>query len=316
MPSLTGQVEALQLLRENWGRLLLLHGSDRELAVVTGTFLGVQAGDSIEVHGDWVRHPRYGLQFKAQRVVSLVPSDASGVIEWLMSRLPNVGRKLATEMVQRWGIPGIWDVLERGDSEALTQVRGITEARARILFASYRKYRAERDEMVVLRGWGLTDRQIQRVLAAWGEDAIPKLREDPFQLIRCVTGFGFQRASEVADRMGMPADHPARIRAALIYTLEGRRSAGDVFVPVDRLVAMGQRLLRLSDHTVRVQVRPAVRAGALVARRGRIYLKATAVAERDAVRHLLRFRQTESAAHQTARDATEPTPQACKETRA
>lgn len=284
--ALTGQVQSFRIVRKGWGILELLHGSHQEVATVTGVLLGVATGDSVRVFGDWVHHPLYGRQFKAARVETTVPSDASGVIEWLRARLPAVGRKLATQMVERWGVPGIWTVLE-GDPGPLMELAGITPQRAHDIHKAYAQHRAERDEMVTLRGWGLTDAQIGQARQAWGAQTITTLRSDPFRLIREVPGFGFQRASEVADRMGMPRNHPSRIRAALLYVLETHRAAGHSFVQVDRLIGRTQNHLPLRDLEIRHQVRPLVREGTAVVRGAWIYLRATGLAERNGTRWLL-----------------------------
>ena len=95
METLRGQVDHVRVIREGWGTIALLHGSARELAKVTGHPLGVEVGDTIQVEGEWTTHPRYGRQFKASSIRTIAPSDASGAIEWILSRLPGVGRKRA-----------------------------------------------------------------------------------------------------------------------------------------------------------------------------------------------------------------------------
>lgn len=78
---------------------------------------------------------------------------------------------------------------------------------------------------------------------AWGAKACAELQKDPYALIEKVRGFGFARADEVAQRMGVPADSPARIRAALCHLLEQAEQEGHCFVYGGNLVKFGAKLL-------------------------------------------------------------------------
>lgn len=275
MDTLKGQVESLRLIGgDGWGTMVVLCGSATERATVVGHPLGVEVGDTVEVEGVWAQHPRYGRQLKARAIRVVAPTDASGVIEWLRSRLPMIGRRIATMLVERYGVPGVWDVLERGDVVELSAVPGVTRERAARIFAAYATHRAERDLMVELKRFQLTDRQCARVLERFGDRALEALREDPYALAREVQGFGFVRADGVARAMGLPADHPARVRAAIEHLLEEAAGAGHVFVPAPKLAAMAARLLGLGERgeaIVRREGRTLIDAGRVVQREARLY---------------------------------------------
>ncbi len=293
METLRGQVESLRLVREGWGTLVVLFGSANERASVTGHPLGVDPGDTVEVDGTWTMHPRFGRQFKAREIRVVAPSNAAGVIEWMRSRLPHVGRKLATAIVERFGLEDVWHVLEL-EHERLCEVAGITPERALTIHEGYLEHIHERDRMVLLKRWGLSDRQIARVLATWGEDALQEMRRDPYQLAELVDGFGFVRADDVARRMGLPANHPSRIQAALEHLLAEARGAGHCYVPAAKLIAMAARLLGVPEDSILREGRAAIAAGRLVQREAsegatRVYAVELDHAEQavaDAVRRL------------------------------
>ena len=202
-----------------------------------GKLLGVKIGDSVELRGAWTTHAKFGRQFKAVECTVVVASDSAGVIRWISERLPDVGRGRAMALVERFGVPGIWNTIER-TPELLVEVAGITPARAQAIATAYAALRGERDRMVRLKGWGLTDAQIARVLEAWGDKAEETLRANPFLLSEQVTGFGFARADEVARRMGLPGDAPSRVRAALVHVLGEARAVGHVYLRAGVLVGM------------------------------------------------------------------------------
>lgn len=280
MDQLKGQVTEIRIIREGWGWMDVLHGSARERARVVGHPLGVDVGDTVEVDGVWTDHPRFGRQFKGREIRVLEPSDAVGAIEWLRSRLPHVGRKLATEMVERWGIPGVWDALAFDTTPTegewrpspLAELRSINQHRARLIHEAYRAHVAERDQMVELKRWGLTDRQCAKVGEKWGRRAIAEMRRDPYQLAEHVTGFGFKRSDAVAMRMGLPQNHPSRIRACLSWLLEQAAEAGHVYVPSGRLVAQARSVLGgVTESEVRREGNALLDAGAIRRRGAAVY---------------------------------------------
>ena len=266
--TIRGEVLSTRVLgQEYWGRtsLLLTDGSRVDMV---GKILGYQEGDTVEADGRWDDHQRYGRQFKATRVKSVVPADASGAISWLCSYVPHFGRKRATDLVEAYGVPGIWDVIEQ-TPERLTEIRGLTEQRVAEVVAAYREHRLERDRMVRLRTWGLSDGQIARVLAAWGERTEEMLQSNPYQLDD-LHGVGFRTADTIAQRMGLPRTAPARIRAGARHILEQAAVAGHVYVPMGKLVGMTASLLEVTQEDVREHIQDLDRA---VRRASHVYLE-------------------------------------------
>lgn len=288
MDTIRGQVDSVRIVREGWGILVLLHGSARERAEVTGHPLGVSVGDTIECDGVWSQHPRFGPQFKARAIRVVAPSDAAGVIEWMISRLPNVGRKIATAIVERWGVDGAWEVLEHSHEE-LIDLDGITPERAERIHEAYMKNRAERDRMVQLKAWGLTDKQIAKILEEWPETAIEELRRDPYQLAELIDGFGFQRADEVARRMGLPADDPSRVRAAILHLIDEAAGGGHVYVPAGAVVRLAHEMVGATDAVIRREANALLDAGKLVRLETRVYRVRFERAERELAKDTMRL---------------------------
>lgn len=256
LETVRGEVAEARLLKDGWGRLRLRAGSGDAAITVTGQVLGIEPGTTVECKGRWDIHPTYGRQFRATTIAAVIPSDASGAIAWIASRLPAIGRKRATELVARYGIPELWNVLEREPERLAADVRGITPELARAIADEYSRVRGEREEMVTLRGWGLSEAQIKRCREIWKTTTrvIEELRKNPYQLCELVWGFGFDRADSVARRMGMPTDHPGRIQACLLHQLSEAEGAGHCYVPSGKLVALSADALGLGESAVRAEL--------------------------------------------------------------
>jgi exodeoxyribonuclease V alpha subunit len=286
--TLRGEIAEVKLLRDSWGKIRLRAGSgDSPNAEVTGTVLGFEAGTTVECRGRW-EETKWGRQFRALTIVTVIPADASGAIAWISSKLPGIGRKRATEIVERFGIPGLWGVLEHRPHE-LEAVRGITAETAARIADEYRRVQGEREEMVTLRGWGLTESQIKRCREVWKDRIVEELQRDPFQLCELVHGFGFVRADEVAMKMGIPADHPGRLRACLLHKLGEAEGAGHCYVPTGALVAIASRDLGVHPSLVRSVLDELVEGERVIAANGgaRLYRATTYEAETELVEGVL-----------------------------
>lgn len=239
---------------------------------VTGKLLGVGIGDAVVLAGVWV-DSRYGRQFKVKQCTATVPQTTAGVVAWMSSVLPGVGGVRAAAMVARFGIAGLWDTIESAPRE-LCVIDGITPDRADAIAAAYQTQRADRDAMIVLRGWGLTDRQVERCLERWPtvQEVVDVVRADAYVLMEQVTGFGFTRADHVALRAGMPPDSPLRIAAALQHLVAEEVHNGHCFVLQGQLRQMALKLLEVPEDLVRSVMHQQYARQRLLVRAQRVYL--------------------------------------------
>lgn len=268
---------------EGWGFGRIRTGDGLEHAI-TGTLLAVAPGMHVELAGRWVDSPKYGRQFKVKSFTAATPTSVEGVIAWLEAELPSVGRARAEALVARFGVEQLWHVLEHAPAELAT-IPGITLARADAMSAAYRAVKADRDHMVQLRGWGLTDGQVGRCLDVWDSPAavVQAIQKNPYDLIEHVRGFGFQRADEVALRVGVPRDSRVRLVAGIRHVLEDTvASRGHVYVPSGELRVRASNELEVPGADVMDAMRDEIRAGRLILRGMHVYPGRLERAEADA----------------------------------
>ena len=61
--------------------------------------------------------------------------------------------------------------------------------------------------------------------------SIALLTENPYRLIEEIEGVGFQRADELGKNLGITGNHPSRIKAAILHSMnQAVQSAGHVYV--------------------------------------------------------------------------------------
>ena len=218
------------------------------MVTITGRLMAIEVGDSLELTGQWVEDPKYGQQFKFNKAETLTPCDDEGVVAWL-TQMPDLGRARAIEVVRAFGADKIWDVIEH-DPQQLTAVSGITPARAEAIRDVYLRRNEERDLMVFLKRWGLTDWQCGRVIKEFGANTEAVMRDNPYRLSR-IDGFGFKTVDQIAQKLGVPLDHIERARAAAIYMLQFARDRGNTYIPMRSLIRRCIKDLEVPGKRVR-----------------------------------------------------------------
>ena len=293
--TLTGELVSFRELgADGWGsgRLQVQANNRVELVTFTGKLLGASPGDGLELVGVWTTHPKYGRQFKVKQCTSKPPQTVEGIVAWMTSTLPDIGEQRARVLVERFGA-GLWETIERTPL-ALCAINGITPKRAHAIADAYKANRADRDALIALRGYGLTDAQVRRCVDRWEtlEDAVANIRANPYDLIDAVPGFGFKRADAVALLAGVAKDSPVRMAAALWHVLnETVATRGHVFVPSGELRARTATLLEVTPAEVWPALRAQLAAGRVVMRAQRIYaagLEHSEATAAEALERLLR----------------------------
>lgn len=213
---------------------------------VVGPIAPVFPGESLQVTGEWETDPRYGRQFRARGSVPAEPRGEVGTLRYLASGvLPGVGPELARRLVDRFGA----DVLRVLDEEPerLLTVRGIGDRRLQDIKEAWVERSAQRQARIFLQGHGLGPALAERILRAWGEETVPRVRREPYELIREVRGVGFRTADALALRTGIERDAPERLAAGLRHRLREAADSGHCYVPRRMLVRDCARLLELED---------------------------------------------------------------------
>lgn len=234
--TLRGTLERIAYQGRNFFSIAALRTTDGK-ATIKGPLVGVAVGDSLELAGAWVDDPRWGPQFVFRTSTTIAPADACGVVAWLESRLPGIGRSRAMTLVERFGQQGVFAVLADHPERIAEVVPGITVEKAREIGAAYRASVGDRDTMVWLKRWQLTDVQCGKVLAHFGggEKAKAALEANPYALL-ALDGFGFPTVDGIAIRMGVPVDSLERARCGVVHVLTEARQEGHTFLPERELV--------------------------------------------------------------------------------
>lgn len=275
--TVSGVVLEVRALREDWGRITIrlerdgakahdgkpgldtsaahdevddyINGEpEPDVVKATGIVGNLHPGESVEVTGAWI-DSRYGRELKAAQIRVIVPVTAATAARWLSDCISGVGSTLARRVVEHFGVPALWDVLERAPI-SLTQIKGISPTMAARIADEYAALKDRRATDEAFIQMGLSQNQAAKLREKWGADAIAKIAENPYQLITHVEGFGFVRADAVAARLGVDRESPARIKSGLMHTLRDAEGRGHCYVQRPVLIRLTADMLRIPEQLV------------------------------------------------------------------
>lgn len=213
----------------------------------------VEDGDLVELAVLEKKHPRYGDQYEVQALLVHYPSAGTAVVEWMITRLPNIGPERAEAIVNRWG-GELWDVLE-SDPLKLTAIAGITEERAQAIHEAYQAHAEERQMVLELVRLGLTAKQAGKAAAMWRGQALAWVRRNPY-LLYTELEVPFETVDPIALRkLDVDPKDARRIEAFMMTKLEEAvRYKGDCAVLRHTLVQSVSSALKLSRKDVETKL--------------------------------------------------------------
>ncbi|MFB7465905.1 ATP-dependent RecD-like DNA helicase [Streptomyces sp. NPDC056224] len=220
-----------------------------DLLTVVGSLLGAQPGESLRMEGRWGSHPQYGRQFTVENYSTLLPATIQGIRRYLGSGLiKGIGPKIADRIVEHFGLDTL-DVIE-GEPERLIEVPGLGPKRTKLIGAAWEEQKAIKEVMVFLQGVGVSTSIAVRIYKKYADASISVVKNQPYRLAADVWGIGFLTADRIAQAVGIPHDSPERVKAGLQYALSQSTDQGHCFLPEDRLIADGVKLLQVDTGLV------------------------------------------------------------------
>lgn len=244
----------------------------------TFTAVGIfplKKGETVNVKGIWEVHPKYGKQFVIQ---SLENKDAHLIntedytaadIEAFLKNLKGIGEKRAKLITSVFGTSTL-DVLTINPYK-LVDI-GIPESAVKTAYSQFMKERDMTELKLLLLPAGVTTKTVKKIYEKYGRNAVKILKENPYRIADDIYGFGFIKADKIAQKLGIDAEAPERIQAALKYVLKNNEKDGHVCLPRQILIEQTAELLGFSGDILDENISALISRRDLVEEKGFIYL--------------------------------------------
>ncbi len=221
----------------------------RELVAVKGHFASIAEGEAVGIEGRWGVDPKWGEEFRAERLEPMMPASRAGITRFLGSGLiKGIGPELAKRIVERFDEETL-AVLD-GEPDRLREVEGIGAKRVEVIRDAWREHRSVRRILVAMQGFGIGLAHAKRIFDTFADRAVEVVRTEPYRLAREIRGIGFKTADGIALSVGIPKDSPQRVRAGCTHVLWEMTGDGHVCVPRAELVKKATEVLGVDEAIV------------------------------------------------------------------
>ena len=219
-------------------------------------------GQAVCVEGSWVKHPRFGQQFKAEKMDASAPNSADGIERFLASGvLDGIGPAMAKRIINKFGADAL-QIIEN-EPNRLCEISGIGKKTAKKIFDSYNDQGELREIMIWLEAHGMSSTYAGRIFEEYGSFAIEIIENDPYRLANDIDGIGFLTADGIAARMGIGKDDDNRIAAGIDYALQQIASNGHCCVPDEIVTSKTAKLLNIERENIRIKLKAEINADRL-----------------------------------------------------
>jgi exodeoxyribonuclease V alpha subunit len=118
--------------------------------------------------------------------------------------------------------------------------------------------------MLFLHSHGVSTSRAVRIFKTYGEQAIEKVRSNPYMLAKDIYGIGFATADQIAQKVGIPRDSLNRARAGIDHVLLEATSDGHCALPLGKLKLATVKLLEVPEGTVEQALSQMLTSGSLL----------------------------------------------------
>jgi len=262
---LQGAVERVTFHSEESGFCVLrvkVRGQ-RDLVTVVGTAAVVTAGEYVECEGGWNNDRHHGLQFKAHHLRVVPPSTLEGIEKYLGSGMvKGIGPHFARKLVGAFG-ETVFDVIEQ-DPDRLLELEGIGPKRKQRVTQAWAEQKAVREIMVFLQSHGVGTARAVRIYKTYGDQAVERVRENPYRLALDIHGVGFKTADVIARQLGIPGDSLIRAQAGVRHMLQEISGQGHCASYQQKLVETTASMLGVAEPIVETAIEAELTAENLV----------------------------------------------------
>lgn len=251
MEKICGTVDTIIFASQD-NRFAVLKLSPEKLSTqITVTLNGIAPliGQLLEIEGEWVKHPKFGQQFKATTYKTVAPTEISGIEKFLASGAINgIGPAMAKKIVAEFGEKTL-EIIAKSPNELL-KVPGIGKKTAKKISTSYLEQSELTEIMVWLENHGISNTYAGKIFAKYGSFAIDIMEKDIYRLFQDIEGIGFLTADKLAFNLGIQRDDKRRIISGIDYALMQLCNNGHCCIPEMALVDKTAKILQVNNQII------------------------------------------------------------------
>ena len=245
-----GTVEDVIFHNDESGFTVIEMTTEDEYITVVGIFPEITAGEELRLKGNWVSHPTFGRQFRAELSERKLPSNSADLYKYLASgTVYGIGAKTAQKIIERFGEEA-FDILEN-HPEKLAVIKGISLQKAEKISKSFNEQFAVRQIIIALERFGLKPFECLKAYKAFGANAVDVIKANPYELCSEPINISFERVESIVSELACKPDSNFRIKAGIIHVVKHNLNNGHTCLPRRKVILPCTQLL--DEYADRIQ---------------------------------------------------------------
>lgn len=249
--TVTGTIEEIIYSNPDNGYAVVgVDSAEEGMFTATGYMPFVTEGESVALSGNWITHPDYGEQFKAEYYERVMPSDEEAIIKYLGSGIiSGIREATAKKLVEYFGTDVLNIMLTQ--PSRLSEIKGISKEKAKKIGERFAEIQSMQNVVIFLQQYGISANTAMKVHNSLGAGAVELIKKNPYILADTVEGISFKTSDTIAFNMGLPKNSIVRIRSGILHILRtAAYTNGHVYMPREVLVEHSVYTLKVTDDEV------------------------------------------------------------------
>ena len=200
-----------------------------------GSFPQIKEKETYKFIGEYNNHTKYGKQFAVESTENVLPTQKDELVEYLSSDIFPIGIKTAQKIVEKFASKTI-EVI-KNNPDALTQIKGITPAKAKKIHEKMLQYAATNQIALDLGKLGFTTTETFAIIKHYDTRALEKVNENIYEVGEKLE-IPFNTIDEIALRgLKIEPTDQRRIQSTITHIIsEMTFNTGDTYVFLEDLI--------------------------------------------------------------------------------
>ncbi|MBL4952081.1 ATP-dependent RecD-like DNA helicase [Neobacillus sp. YIM B02564] len=270
-----------------WAVLQIKTNQGRVKAV--GEIMPCKRGEVFVFDGDF-QTTSYGKEFKFEKAIRSEQGEKGA--ESYLAHL--FGSKTSQKIIKHFKSAEESLKIFKEDSNLLLDVKGISVKTIKKAKQKHQHHQVAEVLFTELKPYGMTLHNALKIYKKYGNEAIDKIKKNPYRLMFDLEGFGFDACDLLAAHFNISPNHPNRVDAGIFHTMKRALMSGHTFLPVKELLYQSEKLLSKKEKIAPVVLRERLMDLQMNKRLvgdvgGRIYLPHYHQYEIETAKHFLRI---------------------------
>lgn len=198
----------------------------KKTVTIAGTFIDYKLETLVKLEGEFIKHEKYGEQFKCDSYEYVLPKENDDIKEFLSSSfIKGCGKKTAEKIVELYGKNSIEIIKE--NKFALDKIDGMNDIKRDKIYESILNYSKSSDIILRLKNLGFSIEEAGRIYAKY-RDRIEDILNNNIYLLNEVVDF--KRLDIIFLNSGEDNLDKRRVKACILESMKAiSNSNGDIY---------------------------------------------------------------------------------------